>query len=400
MNRSLRLIALVLGVLTIGMLAGFGDQWTRTTTPKMKNIAKRIVRDSAQIRFDELVLIKGTPHDQPLCEDLAIEVRKLGAHPLIVIGSDELSRRMFTDVPERFDVQEPMFAMKLADVADATIAIDRGEDPDLLSDISVERRATQMKATEPVYQRMLDRNVVQVELGNALYPTDALAKQFDMPKERLSEIFFNALGTDYKTLAKTGEAVQEKLVAGRTVRITAENGTDLTFRINERPVFVFDGVISPEERYAGGPACQAWLPAGEVAVSAVPGTAEGTFVAENFFYEGKLIRNLQLTFRSGKLIKMDGEGDLTAMKELYEAAPEGRDLFAGVDIGINPNVKAPPKTHFVSWIGEGTITVGFGRNDWLGGENKVPFALYAHLLDGTLTIDRKPLIRNGRLVLE
>ena len=64
-------------------------------------------------------------------------------------------------------------------------------------------------------------------------------------------------------------------------------------------------------------------------------------------------------------------------------------LFSAIDIGINPDVKAPKNSHFVSWMGAGMITIGFGNNIWAGGENDVPFDFFAHLSTGTLTVDNQ-----------
>ncbi len=38
-------------------------------------------------------------------ENIAVHVRKVGAFPLIDIGSDRLTKRMFFDVPEKYDAQ-------------------------------------------------------------------------------------------------------------------------------------------------------------------------------------------------------------------------------------------------------------------------------------------------------
>ena len=75
-----------------------------------------------------------------------------------------------------------------------------------------------------------------------------------------------------------------------------------------------------------------------------------------------------------------------------------RDQFAAIDFGINPNVIAPPNSRMATWIGAGTISVGFGGNTWAGGENNIPFDIFCHLNNGTCTVDGKPIIQNGALV--
>lgn len=400
MSKTLRGLGLGFGALLVGATAGAGPQPSATATVDTGRIAATIVNQSAGIRPGELVLIKGGTRDQKLLEDLAVEVRKLGAHPLISIGSDRLDRRLFVDVDEQFDTQAPEFFARMAEFIDVLLTVDYGEKQDNLADIPARRRAERAGAFEKIQKKMLDRGVVRVHLGNDMYPTQTLATQFAMPYDELAEIFWAGVNTDYEQLQVLGANVKDAVSKGKTLRITAPNGTDLTVEIDRRPIFVSDGIVSSEDRYARGPACQVWLPAGEVYLAPVPKTAQGTFVAETFFYEGKRVDGLTLKFSKGKLTSMTAKSDITALREAYNAAPMERDWFGAIDIGINPDVKAPPGSRLVTWIGAGTISVGIGSNTWAGGDNEVPYGLYGHLLNGTLTVDGTKIVDKGRLLVK
>ncbi len=400
MSRTLRVLSLGFGAMLVGMTAGAGPQPSATAVVDTDRVAATIVQQSAGIRPGELVLIEGGTRDQKLLEDLAVAVRKMGAHPLIVIGSDRLDRRLFVDVDEQFDTQEPKFFAQLTEFIDAIITVDYTEKEGNLADIPAQRRAKRAKAFEDIQERMLKRGIVQVHLGNDLYPTRFLATQFAVPYDKLAEIFWAGVNTDYEQLQVLGDNVKDSLSKGKTLRITAPNGTDLTVDIGRRSIFVSDGIVSSEDRYARGPACQVWLPAGEVYLAPKPKTAQGTFVAETFFYEGNRIDGLTLKFKKGKLTSMTAKSDITALRAAYNAAPKERDWFGAIDIGINPNVKAPPGSRLVTWIGSGTISVGIGSNTWAGGDNEVPYGLYGHLLNGTLTVDGTKIVDNGRLLVK
>jgi leucyl aminopeptidase (aminopeptidase T) len=408
MNTSWKVVSLVLVTLMggIGALAAQTSPAFPATKPDTRSavpfaetarLADTIINHSAGIRPGEIVWITGGTRDQQLLEDLAIQVRKLGAHPLLTFGSDRLELLSFTEVPAKFDSLEPKLDLKLADFIDAAITIDFNERPDLLASIPPQRLNDAAKTMHPVHQKVMDRNVVQVNLGNGLYPTTALAERFNVPQADLARLFWNAVNTDYTQLQAIGESVRTRLSTGKSVRITAPNGTDLTLDITQRPVFVSDGVVSSEDRYAGGPNCQVWLPAGEVYVTPVPGTANGTFVADNFFFEGEHIEGLTFKFTNGKLASLSAKNDMTTLQRRYDAAPAGREVFAALDIGINPAVSAPSGSRMVTWMGSGTISVGVGGNAWAGGDNHTPFDIFAHLPNGTLTIDGTPLITQGKL---
>ncbi|MHC4768747.1 MAG: aminopeptidase [Planctomycetota bacterium] len=400
MRRPYELLGIGLAVVMVAAASGGGPPQPATADADTTKVADTIVNQSAGIRVDELVLISGGARDMRLLEDIAVEIRKLGAHPVITIGSDRLTTKMYEEVDARFDAQPPQFSMRLAEIIDAMISVDYTQRQDLLADVPSERLLAHEKAFETVYKKMLERSVLHVHLGNGLYPTRALATQFDVPQEELSKIFWKGINTDYDRLQTVGARVRSSLINGRQVKITASNGTDLSLQIARRKVFVSDGVISSEDRYTGGPACQVWLPAGEVYVTPVPGTAEGTFVAGTFFFEGQRIEGLELRFSDGKLVSMKAKGDITALKQRYDAAPAGRELFAVLDIGINPDIQEAAGSHMVTWMGAGTISIGIGGNTWAGGENDVPYGLYAHLVDGTLAIDGKKLVDGGKKLVD
>ena len=400
MNTRIRFVggAIALAALTTALGLAAQSPFVKPTQPT--KIAKQLVTETAGVHYGELVLITGNPRNIDLLEKIALEIRAIGAHPLISVTSDQLQLGYYTQVPDRFDEQEPLFALKMAELIDAHIAINTNEDPTLLKDIDDERIITRSRAMKPVYEKMLERGVVQTHLGNGLYPTRPLARQFDIAPEMLSKIFWNGVAADTQKMESTGTRLKEVFVAGHTVKITAPNGTNLAFRIENRPCFVSDGVVSPDDRYAGGPACQVWLPAGEVYGTPVPGTANGTFIAENFFFQGKLIKNLTMKFKKGKMTSLTGDGNTKALMARYNAVPadiRGKDLFAAFDIGINPEVRIPAGSKMVAWMAEGTITIGVGNNVWANGNNEVPFDLFAHLKGGTLTVDGKTVVRKGQL---
>ena len=124
MKKPLQNLSLGLGAVFCGLMLGMTQQPSPTSTVDTAKIADTIVNESANIRYDELVLISGATRDQQLLEDIAVVVRKLGAHPLIAIGSDRLTRNLFTQVPTRFDAQEPKIALRMAEIVDAMISVD------------------------------------------------------------------------------------------------------------------------------------------------------------------------------------------------------------------------------------------------------------------------------------
>jgi leucyl aminopeptidase (aminopeptidase T) len=236
-----------------------------------------------------------------------------------------------------------------------------------------------------------------VNLGNNLYPTKTLAKRFKVPLKDLTNIFWNGVNVDYTKLHATGNAVRASLENGKQVHITTPAGTDLTVQIEGRPVHVSDGVISEEDIKRGPAGYNVWLPAGEVYVAPVVGTAKGKVVVEKYSYSGKVIEGLTLTFEAGKVTSITAKSALKRLKDMYDAASKGKENFAFIDFGINPNVKIPRGSEMVAYMPAGMITVGIGGNTWAGGENDIEYGLQFHLTQATVTIDGKAVLENGML---
>ncbi len=361
-------------------------------------LAQRLVNQCARIQENEIVLISGGVRDIKLLEDLATQVRKVGAFPLVTLNSDRMDRRYYDDVPSKYDTQFPELDHNLATMIDAQINISYSENSSLLADVPPERIADVTKSSAPIATLRSKRNVRSVNLGNGLNPTADRAKQFGLSIEELGEVYWNGVNTDYTKLESIGNSIKNKLAAGKEMHITNRNGTDLKVQIVGRTVLVSDGIISADDVQQGGVACQVWLPAGEAYLSPVPGTAQGKIVVDNQFYQGKEIRGLELTFKDGKLTNMKAKSGLEPLQARYEVSGEGRDEFAFIDVGFNPDVRIPQKSSMVAWMASGMITVGLGNFPWAGGENESDFAIPNFLPGSTLKVDGEIIVENGVLV--
>jgi len=391
---------MVAALAAAGLTLGFamGDPPTKTTQPAGTNeLAEKLVKHCVNIKEGDLVVISGGVRDVTLLEDIYTNVRKVGAFPVITLGSERLTRKYYDDVPGKFDSQVPQFDLKMAEVMTAVISVDYGETMGLLADVPSARLAAVGEAYVPIQDLSLKRKVKQVSLGNGLYPTKSRAALFGVSQNDLAEVFWAGVNTDYVKLQTAGEALKAVLAKGKEIHITADNGTDLRVGIEARPVFISDGVVSEADMQAGPAGCQVWLPAGEVFLAPVPGTATGTVVVDRQFYQGKEITKLTLVFDKGRLTSMTAASGLEPLKARYDAMGEGKDRFAIVDIGINPEVQLLPDSRMVCWMAAGMVTVGIGNNTWAGGDNDATFALYPFLPRATLKVDGTTYVANGKL---
>ncbi|MGH8076985.1 MAG: aminopeptidase [Lysobacter sp.] len=367
----------------------------------LDQLAQRVVNQSAAVKEGDVVLIMGRLHDMELLENIAVHVRKVGGFPMIEYSSDRLAKRLFFDVPEKYDAQTDAWGSRLAGVVDVVIGLGNSTTENLLEGADPKRMAARRTAAEPIGQAFFKNNVRTVDIGNNLYPTPWRAERYGMSEEALAKMFWTGVNLDYSQLQARGEQVKSALSAGNEMRITNPNGTDLKARVQGRPVLVSDGIVSDEDLKRGGASLAVYLPAGEVYTTPVPGTAEGKVVDSRSFYRGKEIDNLTLTIVAGKVTAMSGSGPgYAGLKAEYEAVQDPRkDLFGYIDLGINPNVELPASSKVGNWVPAGTVTVGTGGNIWAGGDNSVPYGLTIFLPGSTVTLDGKPIVDSGVLKL-
>jgi leucyl aminopeptidase (aminopeptidase T) len=362
-----------------------------------KSVAAKVVGQSALVAENEIVELIGNVEDLPLLEDMAIEVRKRGAHPLVLVQTERFGRRSYDEVPAKYDSQMPLAGKKLAEMIDVFITTEAGEGRTYRG-VPPERQAARAKAFQAVFQVAQRRGVRSVALGNGLYPSEERAEQLGMERDELARVMYGGIDTDYELLQTTGGRLQKQLGAGRELRITNPSGTDFTVRIAGRPVYVSDGVISAEDRKQGGTSLSVWLPAGEVYLTPAPGAGDGVLVADRYFYEGDQIDGLRLEIKAGKVVGMTAKSGLEALKARYDAAGAGRDQLGVVDFGINPSLRVPPGRAVNVWSRAGAVTIGIGNNQWAGGTNTTDFGMAPEITRATVTLDGAEIVKEGTLV--
>jgi len=390
------LAAAALALAGLAPLLPAGDAPKAEPNRDLDALAAKLVTQSARVAEGEKVVINGDPKDAEVLEDLAVQVRKQGAFPLITLSSDRLARRLYDDVPAKYDTQPLEWDLKMAGLMDVEFFVESGDEA-ALSGVPAERVAAQEKMNQPVFALMRQRNVRLINLGNGLYPTPSRAKQFGISEAELAKLFWDGVNVDYAQLQAAGAKLKKTISEGKEIRLTNANGTDLKATIEKRPVLVSDGVISDAKRKEGGAACWTYLPAGEVYVSTTAGSAEGRVVVDRTLYKGKEIHDLILGVKEGKVVSMAAKANADELLADFKAAGEGKDRCGVIDVGVNPNVRPPAGSKVQTYMQAGMVSLSIGNDTWAGGDDNTPFGLGCFLPGGTLAVDGTVIVEKGEL---
>jgi len=219
--------------------------------------------------------------------------------------------------------------------------------------------------------------------------TQAQKKRFASMPLFERDMFFGPMDVDWTSMADFTRTLGRSLEGADYCEIGSPLGTDLVLGVSGRP-FVIDAGILTEPGSFGN------LPAGEVFIAPLEGTAEGTLVLE----WGPLARfnaPLTVTIRKGRVVSVDGddEGDVRWLEEALAAHPENCNI-AELGIGTNPKAVRPDNVLESEKI-LGTVHVAFGDNHTFGGRTVAPFHQDFVVFSATLTAVWEP--GGGRRVL-
>jgi hypothetical protein len=91
---------------------------------------------------------------------------------------------------------------------------------------------------------------------------------------------------------------------------------------------------------------------------------------------------------------------LDAVKAFYDKGGTGRDAFTYFDIGINPAIQRVAGSAMWTYAQAGMVSMGIGGDTFFGGNNTSPFGFASYVLNATVTVDDKPIVKNGTLVID
>jgi hypothetical protein len=211
------------------------------------------------------------------------------------------------------------------------------------------------------------------------------------------------LETDYDALSAMQRRFEEAMRSAE-VRVTTPAGTDLRFRIGDRPMNRQDGNASGARAAQGVVLIdrEIELPAGAIRVAPLEETVHGTIVFPPSQWAGRPVEGLTLRFEEGRVIDMDAASGLEfAQAEMQEAGEAGR-RFREFALGFNPLLAVPDEQPWIPYYGygAGVARLSLGDNSELGGRVTGGYVRWNFFADATVTVGNTVWVRDGKLVMD
>ena len=369
--------------------------WSVTVMPpssesiqRFHDIAPLIVRQ-ANLRAGQVVVIRGSTAYLPFMEDVAIQATRAGAGTIIELQTDRLESAFRQPTGGRYGYNPPTQLEKdLMSKADLWVIFPGVSDPSALPTLTAQQQAAVDSSAEAWRPYAIARRSLYVNI-----PSERDTAGTGLTFAELSRHRWNAMQADYSHIASVGESLRRALAGGKTVRVTSPEGTDVSFALAPNSMVV-NAIPSLVNAHNTQPLNYAVVPGGSLSGIIVESSANGRVRAAQDQCTLR-VHDEAIDVNQGRAMNVHAGSDEACVQK----ALTGLRLSA-IAIGLNPalvDVRTPAGMPLETG-GEGLVALYFGNNRNLGGNNTDGPVWYVPLTKATVSVDGKPILRDGQFV--
>lgn len=206
-----------------------------------------------------------------------------------------------------------------------------------------------------------------------------------------AETMVRAVGADCHAIARDTVALAQALAGARSAQIRSPAGTDLALNLSGRRMLPDAGLYHSPGDFGN-------LPAGEVFGAPVEGSAAGVIVIDGSISGiGRVDRPVRVEVSGGLARSIEGGEAAARLRAVLDRYGEAGRNVAELGIGTNSGAAICGVVVEDEKV-LGTAHIAFGSNDGFGGTVRVPVHIDVILLQPTLVIDGREVLKDGRLV--
>ena len=357
--------------------------------PNWEAIADKLLERSDLVKEEKVVLMAKPGEFDPLIELLAEKINKTGA---IYLGTFSVNSSL-KPVKWETDFIRKAKGKTKKDLTDYLMQVDLGIMMPGASPSDLEYASMQ-----DVLRRDKGRTIHFHWSG--AYNLSGEAIEIDNIKNEYYQKVF--LETDYIKLGKIQRSFEDD-IRNKWIKISTPRGTNIKFKIGNRPVTKQDGnASSKREKQLNLIDREIELPSGAIRVAPIEETVEGTIAFPNSIWNGEKVEGLVLTFDSGKVINIESSTGKEAVKTELDSAGEAGYSFREFALGFNPLLAIPEENPWIPYYGygAGVVRLSLGDNSELGGNVKGGYVRWNFFTDATVNVGDKTWVKGGKFLIE
>lgn len=233
------------------------------------------------------------------------------------------------------------------------------------------------------------------------WPHKRATAERGFPYERLKKIMFECIDYSYSDdIRKLVNAYTKAFKGAEKIRITADDGTDLSFSLKERRLDR-DIAFYDENDIKRGDVGKN-IPTGEIFFAPVETSANGTLVIPTSVIPGEgVAEQLTLTFRDGLVVKSTAKKGGGMLDLFIKKNGTDSNRIAEFGIGLNKRAEFTRGEIIIDEKIFGSIHVAIGWNRGYGGKTNaashLDFIKDLRSCGGRVFVDGKLVLKDGRL---
>lgn len=208
------------------------------------------------------------------------------------------------------------------------------------------------------------------------------------------------LNTDYDAL---GSKQLEFETAARKdwIVVTTPEGTNIRFRIGDRPVTRQDGDASKSRTSSARNLIdrEVELPAGAVRMAPLEETVEGTIFYPDLYWGNQKVEGLVIAYKEGMITDLRAKVGKDSVEAVLNKGGLAAHSFREFALGFNPLLKVQ-RTYLPHYgYGAGVVRLSLGNNQELGGSvTSGEYARNTFFTNATVMIGADVWVKDGKLV--
>ncbi len=218
--------------------------------------------------------------------------------------------------------------------------------------------------------------------------------------ETYDKVYLDALDIDYKAMSRVMDRTIPKLRSGE-IRVTTPAGTDIRFRVGDRPFNKQDGDASKARMASARVRVdrEVELPAGALRVAPLEDSVSGVIVVPSARFGEVRAMGVRLEFEKGRVVRARAEQEDGALQQFLKSAP-GATCFREFALGFNPKLVVPPGERWLPYYGYGAglVRLSLGDNAELGGAARGGGVRWFFFPDATVAVGAEKLVEAGKLL--
>ena len=335
------------------------------------------------IRPLQLVEIRGDTSMQECIDVVSLAVERAGAVPCLNVTSIAHEAERIRTLSGDWLRRPSPFLFDLARTVDAVIVIERD-----WSSLAALCPAGKLEA----WNQGIGLLVEQQESRRTPYcliahPKAKRQEELLVSRNEAYEAIEAAISADVDNLRALLRRAKEIVDNGRVLEIRTRNGGCMRCDLG-RPVYQSDGRLHDSLVLN--------LPYGSLSFTVPEDSVQGTICFDRWRH----VRDLTVTFDSGRISDISAANDPEAFAEFVDTHSGDRDRVSHMGIGVNPGIKRTTGLATIDECKAGMVFIALGENRYMGGKNESTLNIDLVCSGATVLCDSRYLVREGELAFD